>query len=469
MSHTGPVTRRILASLLAVALALGALLALAVPGGPAHASDDPEYKRQYGIKQINAPSAWRKTRGAGITIAVVDSGVDTDHPDLKSKLLQGYDFGDNDDNPDDDSQLEDSNGVKVQGHGTHVAGITGAITDNRIGVAGTAPDAKILPVKAFPSKSGSLSFTSVPSAIRYAVQQGARVINLSLGTFQTGVPLIGLIETPCEEAFQSGALCVVASGNAGGDRPSGYRKDVSMLVVTANDDKAQHSSFGQKADTQWALSAPGVGIYSTIPVEMGGYASLQGTSMAAPHAAGVAALAFAAMNPPKSAAGVRQVVQKLLETAKPMGNTGTNGAGIIDAAAALGVPVVADEPSGGGGSAAPATTSPIPQTFNEKQRQQNSGSSTGGSSGATVPVATAPPAGGESAPADTTDPNRPDTKGIKLAQGPVTSSSDDEKKSSSDGGKATLIALAALGVLSTGGWAGFLGSKSLGSRRVKAF
>ena len=466
MSHTCRVTRRILASSFAAfAVALGALLA--VGPSPAQASNDPEYKRQYGIKQINAPSAWRKTRGAGITIAVVDSGVDVDHPDLKPKLLQGYDFGDNDDNPDDDSQLEDGNGVKVQGHGTHVAGITAAATDNGLGVAGTAPDAKILPIKVFPSKSGSLGFTAVPSAIRYAVQQGARVVNLSLGTFDTGVSLIGLTQTPCSEALQAGTLCVVASGNAGGDQASGYPRDYPGLVVTANDDKGQHSSFGQKADTQWSLSAPGVGIYSTVPVEMGGYATLQGTSMAAPHAAGVAALAFAAMNPPKTSAGVREVVQKLLETAKPMGNTGTNGAGIIDAAAALGVPVVADEPSGGGGSS-PATTSPIPQTFNEKQRQQTG--ATTPQPGATVPVAGSGDAGagGAEAPGDTTDPNRPNTKGIKLAQGPVPSS-DDEKKKSSDSGKATLIALAAIGVVGTGGWAGFLGSRSLGSRRVKAF
>ena len=397
---------------------------------------------------------------------MVDSGVDREHPDLKPKLLPGYDFGDNDDNPDDDSQLEDGSGKKVQGHGTHVAGIAGAATDNGIGVAGVAPDAKILPIKVFPSNSGSLGFTAVPAAIRYAVQQGARVINLSLGTFDTGVSLIGLTQTPCSEALQAGALCVVASGNEGGDKPSGYPRDYPGLIVTANNEKGEHSSFGQKADTQWALSAPGVAIYSTVPVEMGGYASLQGTSMAAPHAAGVAALAFAAMSPPKSSAGARQVIDKLLTTARPMGNSGTNGAGIIDAAGALGVPVVPDD-SGGGGSSTP-TTSPIPQTFNEKQRQQPS--ATTPKPGATVPVAPAGDgaAGGAASPGDTTDPTAPKTKGIKLATGPV-SSGDDEKKSTTDGGKATLIALAAIGVLGTGGWAGLLGSKSFGRRRVKAF
>jgi thermitase len=461
MSHTCPVTRRMLPSFFALVAVVGLVLA----GTPAHASNDPEYKRQYGIKQVNAPSAWQKTRGAGVIIAVVDSGVDVDHPDLKPKLLKGYDFGDNDDNPDDDSQLEDSNGVKVQGHGTHVAGITAAATDNGIGVAGTAPDAKILPVKAFASNSGSLGFTAVPSAIRYAVQQGARVINLSLGTFDTGVSLIGLTQTPCSEALQSGALCVVASGNSGGDQPSGYPKDYPGLIVTANNDKGEHSSFGQKADTQWALSAPGVAVYSTYPVEKGGYATLQGTSMAAPHASGVAALAFAAMNPPKTAAGVRQVVERLLSTARPMGNTGTNGAGIIDAAAALGVPVVADEPSGGGG---PPTTSPIPQTLNERQRQNQS--SGGQKPSATVPVNTAPAGGAPSpaAPGDTTDPTAPKTKGIKLAGGPVAAP---KKKDDggSDSGKATLIVVAALALLGSAGWAGAVGAKSLSARRVKAF
>ena len=461
MSHTGRVTRRTLVFLFALVALVGSVLAT-----PAGASNDPSYNKQYGVKQINAPSAWHKTRGAGVTIAIVDSGVDREHPDLKSKLLPGYDFGDNDDNPDDDSQLEDGNGVKVQGHGSHVAGIAGAATDNGVGVAGVAPDAKILPIKAFPSNSGSLGFAAVPSAIRYAVQQGARVINLSLGTFDTGVSLIGLTQTPCSEALQAGALCVVASGNQGGDRASGYPRDYPGLIVTANDDKSEHSSFGQKADTQWALSAPGVAIYSTVPVEMGGYASLQGTSMAAPHAAGVAALVFATMNPPKNSAGVRQVIDKLLTTARPMGNTGTNGAGIIDAAGAVGAPVVPDD--SGGGSATP-TTSPIPQTFNEKQGRQPS--ATTPKPAATVPVAPSGDtgAGSPAAPGDTTDPTAPKTKGIKLATGPVKSSTDKEDSESVDGGKVTLIALAALGVLGTGGWAGFLGSQSMGRRRVKAF
>src|SRR5205823_3731445 len=107
-----------------------------------------------------------------------------------------------------------------------------------------------------------------------------------------------------------GALCVVAAGNKG-DQPSGYSRNVQFLIVTANDEKGDHASFGQHADTQWGLSAPGVGVFSTWPTDSGSYKLEQGTSMAAPHAAGVAALLFA------QHLSVGQVVDRMLSTATP--------------------------------------------------------------------------------------------------------------------------------------------------------
>ena len=136
-----------------------------------------------------------------------------------------------------------------------------------------------------------LALTAIPSAIRYAVDNGARVINLSLGGIQ-GLSLVGYIETPCAEAYSRGACALSRPGNAG-DRPSGYQRGVEFLTVTANDSNGNHAVFGQHVDTQWAVSAPGVGVYSTYPVELGGYANNQGTSMSAPFAAGAAALLFA--------------------------------------------------------------------------------------------------------------------------------------------------------------------------------
>lgn len=334
---------------LAVSVVALALLAVAAP---ARASNDPMFGRQYGPQQIGAPAAWTKTRGAGVTIAIVDSGVDVDHPDLKAKLLPGRDFADNDANPDDDSQLKDGNGVVVQGHGTHVAGIASAITDNGVGVAGVAPDAKLLPLKVFSSKStASLldAVTAIPNAIRYAVDNGAKVINLSVGTFQ-GLSLVGVLETPCADAFSRGSLCVVAAGNDGADKPSGYARGFQALVVTANDKDGKHAGFGQKADTQWALSAPGVANWSTVPVELGSYGEKQGTSMAAPHAAGVAALLFA------QGLNNQAVLDRMLSTARGMGDPGTNGAGRVDAAAATGASAPAPTATAAAAGGSTATT-----------------------------------------------------------------------------------------------------------------
>jgi subtilisin family serine protease len=342
---------------------LAALMGVTLGVPPALASNDPGFKKQYGLTQIGAPSAWTKTAGNGITIAIVDSGVDLDHPDLQAKIVPGHDFGDNDDNPDDDSGLKDGEGKYIRGHGTHVAGIAAAITDNGVGVAGVAPYAKIMPLKVFasdPNSSFVNALTAVPTAIRYAVDHGAKVINLSLGGIQ-GLSLVGIIETPCAQAYSRGALCVVASGNSGQQNASGYQHDVQFLNVTANDDKGNHASFGQKADTQWSVSAPGVAVWSTYVPELQqegqtdrGYAYEQGTSMAAPHATGLAALLFA------QGLSVGQVVQKILTTATPMGDPGTNGAGRINAAAAV-------------GAAQPTTATTVRQTVTTTATRSTSG------------------------------------------------------------------------------------------------
>jgi subtilisin family serine protease len=427
---------------------------------PARASNDPDYKtRQYGVKQINAPSAWAKTKGDGVIIAIVDSGIDREHPDLKDKLLPGYDFADEDDNSDDDGP--------DAGHGTHVAGIAGAITDNGVGIAGVAPNAKLLPAKVFESGSGSFLPNTVDRAIRYATDQGARVINLSLSEFILGAKseLIGL---PCRDAMQRGAICVVSSGNEGEGLASGYSRDFPGLIVTANDKEGRHASFAQKADTKWSISAPGVNIWSTWPVEKESYSAQQGTSMAAPHAAGVVALTIASMNAPPTLAGAQAVLDRVVTTARPMGDSATNGAGRIDAAGAVGAPVVEETESG----PSSPTTSPIPQTYNERLRQQHSNAPTG----TAAPTAGAgdaggaPPAAGEPAPAaaagETTDPTAPDTQGIRLASGPVEG---DDAGATTDGTKAMLIAIGAIGVLGTAGWSGSFAARRMSSRKLKAF
>ena len=295
--------------------------------------NDPEWKVQYGPVQIGAPDAWAKSTGAGVIVAVIDSGVDVDHPDLKPKLVAGRDFADGDDNPDDDSPLQDGEGKYVLGHGTGGAGVIGAVTNNGVGIAAVAPDVKIMPLKVFPSSENEslLSLaSSVPAAIRYAVDNGAKVINLSLGTFSFGF-LGGFIETPCQDAYSRGALCVVSSGNHRKDQPeSGYARNLQGLLVAATNDQGKATDFAQNADTQWSLTAPGQRIRTTATVEQGGYQTVDGTSFSAPHASGVAALLFAQGLP------VDQVVRRMLDTATSIGEPNRNGAGIVNATAAVG-------------------------------------------------------------------------------------------------------------------------------------
>jgi subtilisin family serine protease len=306
------------------ALALAVVIVLAA-AGVALASDDPDFASfQYGPQQIYAPEAWTVSRGAGVTIAVIDSGVQLDHPDLRDKMLPGYDFYDDDDDPSDEN-----------GHGTHVAGIAAATTDNGIGMAGVAPDAKILPIRVLGADGSATGLTRTltmyQDSIDFAIRQGAQVINLSLGEEGDSITPEGFdrLSTACRDAFLRGSLCIAAAGNAGNGKPSGYGNDFQGLVVAATDRQKRVADFSQRADTQWSVAAPGVAIHSTWVAS--GYSMQQGTSMAAPHVAGVAALLFA------QGLTNQQVVDRLLQTATPLNDGGgTTGAGLVNAAAAVG-------------------------------------------------------------------------------------------------------------------------------------
>jgi hypothetical protein len=294
-------------------------------GSLRHPSDR-DYAKQWALEKVNAPGAWSLSTGRDIVIAVVDTGVDLDHPDLSPKVLvdRDWDFVNDDDSANDD-----------HGHGTHVAGIAAAATDNEIGVAGMGWNATILPLKVLsPGADGSATGTArdIADAIRYAADQGADVINLSLGG---EAPCKWPVDEAVEYAHSKGAVLVAASGNNGGATemfPANCDHVLGVAATDYDDAIAYYSNYG----THVSVAAPGGGsgndIYSTVTA--GGYGYNIGTSMATPHVSGLAALLFARY-PTYSP---EQVASAILDNAVDLGDAGWDehfGCGRIDAYRAL--------------------------------------------------------------------------------------------------------------------------------------
>lgn len=258
----------------------------------ARTPSDPYFSSQWGLENwgeygtpgadVGALQGWDWETGAeGVIIAIVDTGVSLTHPDLAEKILPGYDFVNNDDSPQDDN-----------GHGTHVAGIAAALTDNGVGIAGVAWESPILPVKVM-GGDGSGAVSNLAAGIMYAADQGAEVINVSIQTYAESTSL----QYACQYAYGRGALIAAAAGNFGDyGFPVAYpaRYDDYCLAVAATDyfdQVAYFSNYGAEID----VAAPGVGILSTYWTPQDGdyYAYLDGTSMATPFVAGQAALIMA--------------------------------------------------------------------------------------------------------------------------------------------------------------------------------
>nr|MDJ0728091.1 S8 family peptidase [Prochloraceae cyanobacterium] len=269
----------------------------------------------WGNDLVKAPEVWAGGyTGQNVVVAVLDTGVDYNHSDLANNIwtntgeiagdgidndLNGYvddvigwDFAYNDNNPND-----------IQSHGTHVAGTIAGL-NNGIGITGVAYNAQIMPVKVL-GDTGSGSFQNIADGIRYAADNGADVINLSLGG-----PSSLLIRNAIEYAQNQGSVVVMAAGNSGLSEPgypARYATDFG-ISVGAVDINGQIASFSNRAGLDPSLNhvvAPGVSIYSTMP--SGGYAYKSGTSMATPHVAGVVALMLGA-NPNLTPLQVRQIL-----------------------------------------------------------------------------------------------------------------------------------------------------------------
>jgi len=284
--------------------------------------NDPYFDQQWGLEAVDAPRAWGLSRGSSsVVIAVVDSGIDLDHPDLATKVRTDidWDFVNGDDVADDD-----------HGHGTHVAGITAAATDNGVGVAGMGWEATLLPLKVLDS-AGYGSGDALADAIVYAADNGASVINMSLGG---DAPCPQAIQDAVDYAYQRGVVLVAAAGNHGGDVPNAElfpancTHVLGVAAINSDGSIASYSNYGGHV----SVAAPGTSIYSTWMG--GGYGYMSGTSMATPHVSGLAALvrAYYPTYTPD------QVASAILDNAEDIGPAGRDpyaGCGLIDAYAAL--------------------------------------------------------------------------------------------------------------------------------------
>jgi subtilisin family serine protease len=341
---------------------MAALLFLAgsaLPGATAHAApNDPHFGKQWGLSRIQAEQAWSVTKGAGALIAVVDTGVDLGHPDLQGNLHSaGADFvepngvctGGKGSRTCVQDYAQDANG-----HGTHVAGISAAIANNGLGVVGVAPGARILPVRVLDAE-GSGSTDQIAAGIRYAADSGADVINLSLG-FLSGVgevvKVIGEAQPVYDAiayAHQRGAVVVVAAGNDSVPLCAEPSAAPGVICVGSTDSRDVRSWFSNGDATMmknYVVAPGGDGLtcegdvfatYLRSVVQStcsptGGYDALAGTSMAAPHVAGIAALLAS------KGLSREEIVDCILSTADDLGTPGIDpiyGFGRVNAARAV--------------------------------------------------------------------------------------------------------------------------------------
>ncbi len=284
--------------------------------------NDPEYSQQWNLRSINIESAWDDTKGSGVTVAVIDTGI-SPVPDLKTtKLVKGYDFVNDRIEAFDDA-----------GHGTHVAGTIAQSTNNAYGVAGIAYESSLMPLKVLASSGGG-TVADIAEAIRFAADNGADVINMSLG----GAGESKLMEEAITYAYQKGVVIVAAAGNANQNSasyPARYRHVIGVAALDSAGIKAPYSNFGAGVD----ISAPGGSetgkiLQNTIEPQTGEavFIGYQGTSMAAPHVAGVAALV--------KASGITEpdeVLSVLKQSSRAVQEDPLNhfGSGHLDAAAAV--------------------------------------------------------------------------------------------------------------------------------------
>ena len=281
-------------------------------------TNDPKTGEQYFIDQLDLEKSQALAGNKPVTVAVIDQGIDSNHPDLKSRLLPSY------------NAVNPMNQGTPDFHGTHVAGIIAANKNNGSGGYGVNPNAKILPIDVFDRDWGASDY-SIAQGILYAVEKGAKVINMSLG----GPMKSPVIEEAVKKALEKNIVIVAAAGNTGEDSPSypaAYEGVISVGSTNADKKLSFYSTFGPTID----VVAPGEDIYSTYYdyEKKSTYTKLSGTSMASPVVAGVASLLLA-KNPQLTPTQIEYILE---HTADDLGDAGFDtkyGNGLVNPVAAL--------------------------------------------------------------------------------------------------------------------------------------
>jgi len=277
------------------------------------APSQPAQTLPWGVDRIDAELSTHS--GLGVTVCVVDTGIDKDHPDLQANLAGGRNFVAKGVTV-DPTKWDDDNG-----HGTHVAGTVAAL-DNTIGVVGVAPSASLLAAKVL-KRQGSGYLSDVIAGVDWCVQSGAKVVSMSLGSSSD----VQAFHDAVDAAYAAGALLVAAAGNDYGGAvsyPAAYSSVVAVSATDKSDNLAAFSNVGPEVE----LAAPGVSVLSTW--KDGGYATASGTSMSTPHVSGVAALAWEA-NPLFSNVEVRALLQSTADDLGAAGKDNFFGYGLVDA------------------------------------------------------------------------------------------------------------------------------------------
>jgi len=312
--------------------------------------NDPQFGDQYAPQQVNADDAWDTTLGdSSVTIAVVDTGVQYDHPDLGANYASnpGYDFADGDSDPYPDAPQDEY-------HGTHVSGCAAAVVDNDSGVAGQG-NSSLINGRAL-DEEGSGATSDIADAVEWAADQGADVINMSLG----GGGYTDTMKNAVGYAQNNGSLVICAAGNDGTrgvSYPAAYSECVAVSAVDSNENLASFSQYGDSVE----LCAPGVDVLSTTTETRGGYEELSGTSMATPVTSGVAGLTLAQWSLANN-----ELRSHLKDTAADIGlSSDEQGSGQVDAHAAVTTDPSDDGDGGddGGDDGGESTTASIEGTL----------------------------------------------------------------------------------------------------------